>query len=595
MQALARATKQRWAAVALALALAVTAAKAQVTPTLFVRSPTGNEVRALIIGIDAYQHYRPLKGAVADARDIENALLRMGTKDVTTLIDAQADRARVLRELDALIARTQPNDLVFLTIAGHGAQEPERVKGSEPDGFDNVFLLAAFQPTPEGSLQRILGKEFNHFIKRLELRGARVVFIADTCHGGGMAREIDPRAEEMSFRQIPSYRLTSDVLQPVTTTADNQLTELDFDHTEFLAAVDRRTKAPEVSIPGVSGLRGALSYSIARAIEGNADANGDGRVTVKELFTNVRQNVYQLSNQRQNIVTLTSPARDLDKDVVFALTRSVNPAVSTTVASPAPAPQPTAAPQPAPSTAQPTATPSPAVRPTAAPAAPTPAPSLIPVAPTKVAPVERPVRIAALDSNTTHFAGLKLPATSIEIVRPLENPDIVFDPASRDVIASGDVVAYKIDKDDLPGIIDRTAAIRLLKQTATNAIQVIKLTPDDSLHRNRSEVQIEVSDVAGRALVLFNIAGDGTVQMLYPVGKDQPILPSATFRFPVRVQEPFGADQIVAVTSAQRMTELEQVLNQLNRRRAATQVIKMVQRYAPRDARIGSTGLFTAP
>ena len=31
----------------------------------------GGEVRGLIIGIDAYQHYRPLKGAVADARDIE--------------------------------------------------------------------------------------------------------------------------------------------------------------------------------------------------------------------------------------------------------------------------------------------------------------------------------------------------------------------------------------------------------------------------------------------------------------------------------------------------------------------------------------------
>ena len=592
---MARTTRQRWASAAFGLALMMTAAQAQAQPSLFLRGPTGSEVRALIIGIDAYQHYRPLKGAVADARDIENALLRMGTRDVITLIDAQADRATVLRELDALIARTQPNDLVFLTIAGHGAQEPEKVKGSEPDGLDNVFLLAAFQQTPEGSLQRILGKEFNHFIKRLELRGARVVFIADTCHGGGMAREIDPRAEEMSFRQVPSYRLTSDLLQPVTTTADNQLTELDFDHTEFLAAVDRRTKAPEVSIPGISGLRGALSYSIARAIEGNADANGDGRVTVKELFTNVRQNVYQLSNQRQNIVTLTSPARDLDKDVVFELTRSINSTVSTAVTSPA------ARPQPVPSTVTPTtaptaAVPAPsAVKPSAAPAVTNPGPSLVPVAPTNVARTERPLRIAALDSNATHFAGLKLPGTSIEIVRPLDNPDIVFDPASRDVIASGDVVAYKIDKDDLPGIIDRTAAVRLLKQTATNAIQVIKVTPDDSLHRNRSEVQIEVADVAGRALVLFNIAGDGTVQMLYPVSKDQPILPSATFRFPVRVQEPFGADQIVAITSTQRMTELEQVLNQLNRRRAATQVIKMVQRYAPRDARIGSTGLFTAP
>lgn len=592
MHALACATLRRWAASLFALALAATAAHAQQQP-LLLRGPTGSEVRALIIGVDAYQHYRPLKGAVADARDIETALRRMGTSDITMLIDAQADRVTVLREIDQLVARTQSNDLVLLAIAGHGAQEPERVKGSEPDGMENVFLLAGFQPTPDGSQQRILGKEFNHFIKQLELRGARVIFVADTCHGGGMAREIDARSEEMSFRQVPSYRLTGDLLQPVTTAADTHLTELDFDRTEFLAAVDRRTKAPEVSIPGVPGLRGALSYAIARAIEGNADADADGQVTVKELFTNVRQNVYQLSNQRQNIVTLTSPARNLDKDVVFEFSRSVSVASNTTAppAAATPTPPPlVAAPQaaPAPTAAAPTAAPKPAATPAATPL---PILTLSPAA----ARVERPIRIASLDGNAVHFKGLTTPGNTIEVVRPLENPDIVWDPASRDVIASGDVVAYRINKDDLPGIVDRTAAIRLLKQTATNAIQVIKVGPDDSLHRNQSQVQIELSNVAGRALVLFNIAGDGTVQMLYPVGKDQPILSSADFRFPVRVQEPFGADQIVAVTSAQRMTELEQVLAQLNRRRAATQVIKMMQRYAPRDARIGSTGLFTAP
>jgi hypothetical protein len=178
----------------------------------------------------------------------------MGAKDVTTLIDAKADRAGILREIDGLIRRTRPNDLIVLSIAGHGTQEPERVKGSEPDGMENVFLLAGFEPSPTGSQQRVLGKEFNHFIKQLELKGARVMFVADTCHGGGMAREVDPRGGEMSFRQVPSYRLTNDTLKPVTTTSEAFTTELDFDRTDFLAAVDRKTKSPEVSIPGVAGL-----------------------------------------------------------------------------------------------------------------------------------------------------------------------------------------------------------------------------------------------------------------------------------------------------------------------------------------------------
>ena len=561
--------------VAASFLIATTAARAQAdSGALALRAGAGGEVRGLVIGIDAYRYYRPLKGAVADARDIESALRAVGTKDVVILLDAQADRATVLREIDQLIARTKANDLVILSIAGHGAQEPERVKGSEPDGMENVFLLAGFEPSPSGSQQRVLGKEFNHFIKQLELKGARVVFVADTCHGGGMARDIDPRAEPMSFRQVPSYRLTVDQLKPVTSSSAPVLNELDFDHTEFLAAVDRKTKAPEVAIPGVAGLRGALSYSVARAIEGKADRDGDGRVTVKELFTNVRQMVYQLSNQRQNIVTLTSPSRNPDNDIVFQLTRSVS-VVEATAAAPRPAAGPIVA------YAPPTVSP------------PTAPPPSLPLPP--VAQIERPVKVAALDGNRAHFTGVTPRDARIEIVAPVDNPDIVWDPVSRDVISWGDVVAYKVDKADLANVIDRTAAIRELKQMATNAPQVIKIAPDDRLHRNQSQVQIELSELAGRALILFNIAGDGTVQLLYPIGSDAMVVPSATLRFPLQVRGPFGADQVVAITSGQRMKELEQVLAQLERRRSAAQMIRLLQRYAPRDVRIGSAGLFTAP
>jgi hypothetical protein len=104
-----------------------------------------------------------------------------------------------------------------------------------------------------------------------------------------------------------------------------------------------------------------------------------------------------------------------------------------------------------------------------------------------------------------------------------------------------------------------------------------------------------MTDVAGRALILFNIAGDGTVQMLYPVGSDPYVVRAAEFSFPLRVREPFGSDQLVAVTSQQRMTALEQAVKGLDRRRSAVQMINVLKRYAPADVRIGSAGLFTAP
>ena len=550
---------------------------ARAASTLQLSNPDGGEVRALVIGIDDYQRVRKLKGATADARDIDSTLRTMGVRDVTALINAQADRSSLLREISALVERTKTNDIVFLSIAGHGAQEPERIKGSQPDGMEDVFLLPGFEPTPTGSQQRILGSEFNHFIRQFELRGAKVIFVADTCHGGGMVRDIDPRAEEMSFRQIPTYTLLVDELKPISA-EDDPRSELDLDRTTFLAAVDRSTKAPEVRVPGIDGLRGALSYAVARAIEGNADADHDGKVTLKELFANIRQVVYQLSDQRQNVVTMTSPNRSPDTEVAFAFTRGIALTQGTGQGT-GPASRP-AAPQPA------------------APASLTNniVSALLPRAnEQKAAPTGAPIRLAALDGKADYFRTLKTRDSTLQAVQPTDNPDLIWDPSSHDVIAWGDVVAYGVELADLPNIIERTTAMRSLKSMATPSPQVLRVSPDDGVHHRSQVVEIELSEVKGRAVVLFNISSDGTVQLLYPKGADTPSSVSASMRVSLRVGEPFGAEQIIAVTSQQRMIDLEDILLQFNRRRASGQIVKSLARYVPADARIGSVGFFTAP
>jgi hypothetical protein len=171
----------------------------------------------------------------------------------------------------------------------------------------------------------------------------------------------------------------------------------------------------------------------------------------------------------------------------------------------------------------------------------------------------------------------------------------VWDPKTGDVIVGGDVIAYKMDKGDLPSVIDRAAAVRGIKALAAKSPQAIKLSPDDKRHHSNTQVEVNVPNVAGRALILLNIAGDGTVQALYPIGSDPPLMRSAEHKLPLRVREPFGADQVIAITSKQRMTELETALKQLNQRRSSVQLLKMVERYAPADARVGTLGLFTAP
>jgi hypothetical protein len=130
---------------------------------------------------------------------------------------------------------------------------------------------------------------------------------------------------------------------------------------------------------------------------------------------------------------------------------------------------------------------------------------------------------------------------------------------------------------------------------ATQSPQAMRIWPDDRQQRSGQTVEVELSDVGSRAVLLFNVSGDGTIQMLYPVGSDAALARSANLRLPLRVGEPFGAEQIVAVTSQQRMVDLETVLMQLNRRRASGQVIKSLERYLPADARIASIGFFSVP
>jgi hypothetical protein len=551
-----------------------------------LRSPQGGEVRALVIGIDAYQFVPQLRGAVADARDLEGALRQAGVRDITALMDAAADRASVMRALDDLLARSRAGDLVVLTIAGHGVQEPEHVRGSQPDGMDDVFVLAGFNPnTAAGMRQRIIGTEFNHIIKQFEARGARVMFVADACHGGGLAREIDPRAAEMSYRQAPRYSLAADDLKPISTTSDAFLTDIDFRQTEFLAAVDRKTKSPEVRIPGVPGFRGALSYAVARAFEGAADQNQDGQVTQDELFNYVRQIAYQLSDQRQNVVTTGPAARDIGANVVFR-TRAV--VLLDAVEKPETRPQgPQSQPPQPPALQQPQPQPQPAVVQPARPSAPTPGS----VATTPLGPV----RVAVLGNQRDLLANIEAREARFDVVGTSDNPDLVWDPASLDVLAGADVVARGIDRSDLPSVIDRVAAVSGFKRLAAKAAQSVRLLPNDKLHHRDDRLEVQVSGMQQRSLVLFNIAGDGTVQALYPIGSDPAVIVTPEYKFPVRVGEPYGADQVVAITSSQRLGDLEQALKKMTQRRTAVEVYRLVERYAPADARIGATSLYTAP
>nr|WP_246207210.1 caspase family protein [Methylocystis heyeri] len=537
-------------------------------------SEAGGETRALIIGIDNYRREPALKGAVADARDIGASMRKIGASDVTLLLDAQADRSSILRAFDDLLARVRHNDTVLVSLAGHGAQEPERWTGSEPDGMEAVFLLANFDPKDRKlASEKMLHSEFNHFIAALEDKGARVIFVADAFHGGALMREADPRGGDLRYRSV-TFTPLGDDLKSVATRADAMMSPVDFKRSIFLSAADRNSKAPEIFLAG-AGFRGALSYAVARAFAGAADLNGDGLLTVDELLSYVRDVTYQLTDQRQQIAAAYASGAASGADAIARFGRGVRvePVGASTQSAPGSL---EIIPVDIQSPDSPVEPPAPRMK----------------TAPSK----DDPIRIATLDGQTRPLAQLA-PHGPYQAVAQRADADLIWDPASKDVLAGGDVIAHNVAREDLPIVIDRAAAIRWFKGRAAQAPQTMRLLPNDKLHHKSEQVEVEVTGLAGRSLILFDIAGDGTLQLLYPRGSDAPVLGQSQQRVPLQffVREPFGADAIISVSAARRQAELEEAIRQLDGRRNPYKAVEAMSQYAQEDAAVGVISLFTAP
>ena len=126
----------------------------------------------------------------------------------------------------------------------------------------------------------------------------RTIFVADTCHGGGLTREPVSGAPSGfdSERTIPNVFAFADGADPLQQDIARLPAPIDTDKElrslTFLAAVDPFSKAPEVEIPKGSGkMRGALSYAFARVIEGSANRRGEVQLTHGELLSYVKTSV----------------------------------------------------------------------------------------------------------------------------------------------------------------------------------------------------------------------------------------------------------------------------------------------------------------
>lgn len=205
--------------------------------------------------------------ARAVARAADRAALAGTFEDVQTLVltDEGATRESILNAMADFLGRAGPDDVAMLFLAGHG------VRDLRSDGF--YFLP---QPAnPENLLTEGLRMaDFDELLRNVRRNVRAVVVMLDTCHSGALG--------------IPAGRIRS---------ADELPGQISSGEGFFLIAASRPGEQSK-ELPALG--HGAFTYALLEALAGAADTNGDGELTVSELFGYVARRVPELTGGEQH-------------------------------------------------------------------------------------------------------------------------------------------------------------------------------------------------------------------------------------------------------------------------------------------------------
>jgi hypothetical protein len=165
-------------------------------------------------------------------------------------------------------------------------------------------------------------------------------------------------------------------------------------------------------------------------------------------------------------------------------------------------------------------------------------------------------------------------------------------------------VSFDLARADLPAAVANIrAADALGRLAAAGALKVVRNgvggAAAPAVYVAGDRVRLSVEGLPGPNLVVFNLAGDGRVQFLYPEPRDPPIAwPGGRFElFDVEARKPFGGDHVVAVASAKKLTELIEIIRGLDDQPQADAARRAVEHALAADASasVAVGAVFTVP
>lgn len=161
-----------------------------------------------------------LEGPKNDVKLLEYALIHkynFEPGNVTVLgleerADRRATRKNILRGLKSLVDGAKPGDWLVFSFHGHGFQQVNtnaNIDKSEDDGLDEIFCpvdIGSFDVDTGTFNNAIVDDEIYDIVRNVKNKGATMIFVADSCHSGTVARLIDLEDEE-SPPPDPNVRL----------------------------------------------------------------------------------------------------------------------------------------------------------------------------------------------------------------------------------------------------------------------------------------------------------------------------------------------------------------------------------------------------
>ena len=131
-----------------------------------------------------------------------------------------------------------------------------------------------------------------------------------------------------------------------------------------------------------------------------------------------------------------------------------------------------------------------------------------------------PVRIAIVDGPATAFDQIVRGATAIEAAADPSEAELVWDVGKNQALAQGDVLMDNVDGSMIGSIADRVRTLTKLRAIGEGRPLEVKLASEGELLTPGEIADVEVPNLNGAKLTVFNVAADATVQMIYPSSPD---------------------------------------------------------------------------